>query len=90
MPEINSQTQILAQGIYEIRLLLSHYLGSENVGDPSVQRAAHVAYALHNEAIAVIEGRSFDCATAMEKIRAVDRMFHETFASRFEPFASDA
>ena len=59
MPNHQSQAKILAQAIYEIRLLLSGYLGSQNKGDTSVREAAHLAYALHNEALAVIEGKDF-------------------------------
>ena len=88
MPDTHSQAKILAQGIYEIRLLLSGYLGSQNTGDPVVRRAAHIAYALHNEALAVTEGGTFDCAKAVDKIRAVDRMFEETFTPRFESHVS--
>jgi hypothetical protein len=89
MPNRQSQSKILAQGIYEIRLLLSGYLGSQNAGDPVVRRAAHLAYALHNEALAVIEGGTFDGTEAVNKVKAVDRMFEETFASRFEPHVSN-
>ena len=84
-----SQEKILAQGIYEIRLLLSAYLGSQNQGDPLVRRAAHLAYALHNEALAVIEGGTFDSAAAVDKVSAVDAMFQESFASRFTPHVSN-
>ncbi len=75
MPNPKSQAKIMALGIYEIRLLLSAYLGSQNADDPAVRRAAHLAYALHNEALAVIEGRTFDGAKAMDKIRAVSKLF---------------
>jgi hypothetical protein len=88
MPNTPSQSKILAQGIYEIRLLLSGYLGSQNSGDPAVRRAAHLAYALHNEALSVIEGGTFDSAKALDKVRAVDTMFEENFASRFETHVS--
>jgi hypothetical protein len=89
MSENPSQAKILAQGIYEIRLLLSGYLGSQNEGDPVVRRAAHLAYALHNEALAVIEGGTFDSAEAVRKVSAVDAMFQESFASRFAPHVSN-
>ncbi len=85
MPNNPSQSKILAQGIYEIRLLLSDYLGSQNEGDPLVRRAAHLAYALHNEALSVLEGETFDSAAAVDKISALDDMFQENFASRFMP-----
>jgi hypothetical protein len=88
MPNTQLQTKILAQGIYEIRQLLSGFLGSENAGDPCVRRAAHLAYALHNEALAVIDGGTFDASRAVDKVRAVDRMFDESFAARFESHVS--
>jgi len=89
MPNTHSQAKILAQGIYEIRQLLSAFLGSENAGDPCVRRAAHLAYALHNEALAVIDGGTFDASKAVDNVRAVDRMFEESFAERFEPHVSN-
>jgi len=88
MPFTQSQTKILAQGIHEIRLLLSGYLGSQNAGDPVVRRAAHLAYALHNEALSIIEGGTFDSEKAVDKVRTVDKMFEESFASRFETHVS--
>jgi len=84
MQRTQSQAKILAQGIYEIRLLLSCYLGSQNPGDPVVRRAAHLAYALHNEALSVMEGGTFDSVKAVNKVRAVDELFGENFAPRFE------
>ena len=89
MQNTQSQAKILAQGIYEIRLLLAGYLGSQNAGDAAVRRAAHIAYALHNEALAITEGGTFDCAKAVDKIRAVDGMFAETFTPRFESHVSN-
>lgn len=89
MPNTQSQTKILAQAIYEIRQLLSGYLGSQNAGDPCVRRAAHLSYALHNEVLSMIDGGTFDSEKAVDKIRAVDRMFGESFALRFESHVSD-
>ena len=89
MSHNSPQAKILAQGIYEIRLLLSAYLGSQNEGDPLVRRAAHLAYALHNDALAVIEDGTFDSTEAVDRIRAVDAMFQENFASRFAPHESN-
>jgi hypothetical protein len=89
MPNNQSQAKILAQAIYEIRLLLSGYLGSQNKGDAAVREAAHLAYALHNEALAVIEGKDFDSDQAVSKIGAVDKMFNENFSPRFQAHLTD-
>ena len=68
------QVRLIARALYEMRLLLSGYLGSAAPGDASVREAAHLAYALHNEALALAEGRAFDLECAREKLRAVDAM----------------
>ncbi len=79
MPTHNSQAKILAQGLYQIRLLLSGYLGAEAEGDISVRIAAHLAYALHNGALALLDGQEFDEQFALTKIAAVDTMFNEDY-----------
>jgi len=40
-----TQAKILARALYEVRLLLSGYLGSQTVADINVRQAAHLAYA---------------------------------------------
>lgn len=47
------ENKILAFAVYELRLLLAGHLGSEATADPAVRAAAHLAYALHNQALAV-------------------------------------
>lgn len=79
MPTQNSQAKILAQGLYQIRLLLSGYIGTEAEGDISVKIAAHLAYALNNEALALLDGQEFDEQFALKKIAAVDTMFNEDY-----------
>jgi hypothetical protein len=43
----------------------------------------------NNEALAVIEGGTFDSAKAVDKVRAVDKMFEESFTSRFQAHLSN-
>jgi len=74
-----SQHEILAFALYELRLLLANELGTNKDGDPAVRVAAHLAYALHNHALAVLEGRSFDSAQAIQAIAKVDTQFGEKF-----------
>lgn len=75
-------TKTLAFVVCEIRLLLASHLGSGANGEPPVRAAAHLAYALHNEALAVMEGRSFDAQKAEAAIARVDEMLGESFATR--------
>ncbi|TWO72520.1 hypothetical protein FN976_05515 [Caenimonas sedimenti] len=79
MPREPDQHQILAFALYELRLLLAGHLGPDSGSEPAVRAAAHLAYALHNQALAVLEGKSFDRAQALRAIAAVDERFGENF-----------
>ena len=74
MSQQSSEVQLLAQALYQIRILLSDHLGSDNQGSMSVRFAAHLAYALHNEALAVVEGKGFDVEAALAKVEAIDQI----------------
>ena len=74
MSNQNDQTKILAFAILELRYLLADCLGSENEAPPHIRQAAHLAYALHNQAIAALEGRDFDLDSAVNALSSVDRM----------------
>jgi hypothetical protein len=76
------QAKILAFAVYELRLLLAGHLGSDNESDLSTRAAAHLAYSLHNQALAVLEGRDFDAKAAVEAIARVDAMFGENFVQQ--------
>ncbi|KQV51038.1 hypothetical protein ASD58_06440 [Duganella sp. Root1480D1] len=80
--DTSDQTKLLAKALYEIRLLLSGYLGSSVDADMSVRIAAHIAYALHNEALAVCDGDTFDLAGATKKIEAIDRLLDQRVSER--------
>lgn len=92
MADNQLQAKILAFALYEIRLLLAGYLGSSNEGEPAVRAAAHLAYALHNQALATLDGKPFDEKLALEGIKTVDDMFGENFTEQLSKFigASDA
>ena len=77
------EARLFAHALYEIRVLLAGYLGSANAGDPAVRCAAHLAYALHDEALALTEGRSVSIDKAVDKLAIVDAMFGERYADRF-------
>lgn len=78
-----TQDQVLAFAVYEIRSLLAHHLGSGDTPDPGARAAAHLAYALHNEADAVLQGGTFDPLLATEALSAVDQMLTTNFQTRF-------
>ena len=82
MAETPNQNQILAFAVYELRLLLAGHLGTGASSEPAVRAAAHLSYALHNQALATLEGRTFDAAEALEAIARVDREFGESFVDQ--------
>lgn len=65
-------TKLIANALYEIRLLLCSYIGSQNEAPHDVRFAAHLAYALHNEALALAAGTGFDVNSALKKVTAID------------------
>lgn len=78
-----TQAKLIAQALNEVRILLASHLGSQSNSPTEVRVAAHLAYALHNQALAVMEGKSFSIDAALKGVRAVDRMFGEEFEKRF-------
>jgi len=80
----SDQAKVLAQAIYEIRTLLSGYLGSDNPSDMAVRQAAHLAYALHNQALATLDGKAFDVSEAIAQFGFADKVLGAGFAERFK------
>lgn len=81
--ESETRSKMVALALFQIRVLLGSYLGSQNQGDISVRQAAHLAYALHNEALAMLEGGSFDAEAATRRLTTVDEMLGSEFAPLF-------
>ena len=90
MDRKDAQLKILAQSVYELRLLLSDHLGSTDKKMMCEAVSAHLAYALHNDALAIIENRpdDFDIDKAIKNIKRVDEMYGENFVGRFEELVS--
>lgn len=68
----HTETKLIANALYEIRLILSSYIGTESEAPADVRFAAHLAYALHNEALALAAGTGFDVNAALKKVAAID------------------
>lgn len=74
----------MSAAVYEIRILLSGYLGCKNETDTSIRLAAHLSYALHNEAKNVLEGRDeFDMKAAVKKLKAAERIVGSQYSDEF-------
>jgi hypothetical protein len=87
----DAQLKIMAQAVYELRGLLSGYLGNINPETQCESLSAHLSYALHNEALAILEDRpeDFNVDDAINKIKRVDEMYGGQFGERFQKLISD-
>jgi hypothetical protein len=85
MNKQETQLRILALAIYELKGLLGNHLGSTTNEVTSEKISAHLAFSLHNEALAIIENKpeQFDIEALLSKITAIDRMFKTDFAKLF-------
>ena len=73
--ESEEQLKLMAAALYEIRVLLSDYLGSECKEEPNVRLAAHLAYGLHNQALAVIDGNTnFDIEATIKNVKKAEEI----------------
>ena len=80
MQTTTDRERVLAAALYEIRLLLAGYLGSDNEATQDVRQAAHLAYATHNLAQSVLDGSEGDLGSSLSAICAVDAMLGSKFA----------
>ena len=80
MEDNTEQVKLLATALYELRQLLTSHLRDEDV---TIQTASRLAYALHNEALAIKEGKTFDIDKALEKIRALDKIAGDDYSDYF-------
>jgi len=86
-----AKIKILAQAVYELRILLSHHIGSvDKIATPEVA-SANLAYALHNEALAIIENRpiDFNIDKAIENIQKAEVMSCGTFSNQFQDLINE-
>ncbi|MEA9566623.1 hypothetical protein [Xanthomonas sp. WHRI 8932A] len=84
-----TQEQLFAFALYEIRCLLAGHLGSQNESSLSIRAAAHLAYAMHNEAETVLRGGVFDPDSVVVRLGVVDQMLGTDFQRRLAEATRD-
>jgi len=86
----NESVKLLAAALYEIRCQLGNYLGSQVEIDPAIRLSAHLAYAVHNEAKQIIEGKD---SLGIEKIKimitASEKLVGCKYADHYKVFGSE-
>ena len=74
--------RIMAAAVYEIRLLLANYLGDDCDADPDVRLAAHLSYALHNDASAIMNGKPCNDVSEMKsRIKKAQQIAKTTYSN---------
>ena len=77
----SEHARLMAAAVYELRLLLADHLGSDCDSDPCLRLAAHLAYALHNDALAMFEhDETFDLDAARRRIRTAESIVGDIYA----------
>lgn len=61
-----SEHKLLAAALFQLRVMLAPFGGPD--AHPDIKAAERVAYALHNEALAVLQGKTFDCDRALTRV----------------------
>lgn len=77
-----NELKLFAMALYELRILLAGGLGSNNDAPQEIRLASHLAYALHNDALAVIDGKSIDVEAAISRIAHIDQIIGGDDAAR--------
>lgn len=68
-PEQDLEKRLMAAALSEMRVLLAAHIGQ---GEDSVGAAADFAYALHNQALAILEGRPIDVHAALDSMKRLE------------------
>ena len=76
--------RFFAACIYDMRMLLCHHLGGR-VSSPELE-AAGVAFALHEVALAVLEGRREDLDGARARLQRLDRRVGSSSLERIDHY----
>lgn len=79
------EKRLLATTVFELRVLLAGQLDNDGpVGD-----AARLAYALHNQALAVLEEKPFDVDDALQRLERFEPRLGRKYLDHFAKVVRD-
>ena len=73
------EKRLLAATVFELRVLLSSQLDESG----ATGMAAQLAYALHNQALATLEGRPFDVAKSLADLQRLEPILGREYLQHF-------
>ena len=79
--KVDLEKRLLAAAVFQLRVMLSPHI---DVRDKSpAGAAAQLAYALHNQALAVLDGKSFDVGAAIDALARLEPTLGKDFQEFF-------
>jgi hypothetical protein len=79
--DVDLEKRLLAAAVFELRVLLSSHINPEDQSPAA--SAALFAYALHNQALAVLEGRPIDVAQALDSVARLEPRLGSAYLEQF-------
>jgi hypothetical protein len=79
--DVDFEKRLLAAAVFELRVLLSSHIHS-NDQSPEAS-AALFAYALHNHALAVLDGQPIDVAQALDSVAKLESRLGSAYVQQF-------
>jgi hypothetical protein len=78
---VDLEKRLLAAAVFELRVLLSAHIDPSS--DSPETSAALFAYALHNQALDVLDGRPIDVTKALEAIAKLEPRLGSAYVQQF-------
>lgn len=78
---VDLEKRLLAAALFNLRTLLSGHL--DRGENSPASDAACLAYSLHNQALATLDGHAFDVARALEAVERLEPRLGSPFVQQF-------
>lgn len=85
--KVDLEKRLMAAALYNLRVLLSGHLDRDERGP--VSDAAWLAYALHNQALSVLDGQAFDVAQALDAVERLEPRLGAAYVQEFRQAVLD-
>jgi len=79
--EVDLEKRLLAAAVFELRVLLASRIDHDDESPEAT--AALFAYALHNQALAVLNGQPIDVAQALESVSRLESRLGSAYVQQF-------
>lgn len=79
--DVDLEKRLLAAAVFELRVLLSAHINPDDKSPAA--SAALFAYALHNQALAVLDGEPIDVAKALDSVAKLESRLGVDYVQQF-------